>query len=88
MNTISMSDAVNWAKTADDGEYLCDYGVVYETDDERAKDDGSRCGLDDEQLAVIRNLLRKRDMCMKADDVGLVARNDFDAPEDLEGTYR
>jgi len=73
MDTISMSDARKWAKTADAGEYLCEYEDVYETDEERAKDDGSMCGFGADEIAEINEILAKRDLTLTADDRGLVA---------------
>lgn len=76
MDTISMSDARKWAKTADAGEYLCEYEDVYETDEERAKDDGSMCGFGADEIAEINAILARRDLTITADDRGLVAVSD------------
>ncbi len=59
-----------WAKNAEAGEYL----ACYEDDDlDAISDPGSRCGYDDETLDAVSAALRKRNMTLVADDVGLCA---------------
>lgn len=66
----SMTEAREWAMTAEAGEYL----VEYDDDDlDDVSDSGSRCGFDDQQLAEIEYILGDRDLKLTADDRGLVA---------------
>ena len=67
----SLADALAWASTAVDGEYLVHYEDTGMTD---AEDPGSRCGYGDDELDTIRRALAKRDLTLTADDRGLVAK--------------
>ena len=67
----SLTDALDWAVTAEPGDYL----VTYEdTGMTAAQDPGSRCGYDDSELDQIRRMLGRRDLLLTADDRGLVAQ--------------
>lgn len=66
----SISEALDWASTAEAGDYLVQYEDTGMSHDD---DPGSRCGYDDAELAQIRDSLRERDLTLTADDRGLVA---------------
>jgi hypothetical protein len=66
----SISDALTWAASAEDGEYLVEYEDTGMTAEQ---DPGSRCGYDDAELDQIRRALADRDLTLIADDRGLMA---------------
>jgi hypothetical protein len=66
-----LREALDWARTAEPGEYLAEYdGDGF---DDRS-DPGSRCGYGDDELDAIDTELSKRGITLAADDTGLVAR--------------
>jgi hypothetical protein len=67
----SISDALDWAVTADAGDYLVTYDDTGMTN---AEDPGSRCGYGDDELDAIRHELGKHNLTLTADDRGLVAQ--------------
>lgn len=66
----TLAEALTWASTATAGDYLVYYEDTGLTHD---KDPGSRCGYADSELDAISKALRKRDLRLDADDVGLIA---------------
>jgi len=64
----TLTDAIEWARQADAGEYLSKYA-----DRPTDEDDGSRCGWGDDELAEIETALARRKLRLDADDVGLIA---------------
>lgn len=70
-HVASLSDALSWAASAADGDYLVEYDDTGMTD---TQDPGSRCGYDDIELDQIRRALADREMTLVADDRGLVAQ--------------
>ena len=67
---IARQEALDWARRAVPGDYLIEYD---EAGGDADSDPGSRCGFDDEVLAAVEAELRRRDLSLVADDVGLVA---------------
>lgn len=68
--TMTLTDAISWARTADAGDYLIHYE---DTGLSAEEDPGSRCGFGDDELDAIRASLRGRGLTLEADDRGLVA---------------
>ncbi|MEO7895893.1 MAG: hypothetical protein ABIR65_01220 [Pseudolysinimonas sp.] len=66
----SLADALEWARSADAGEYLVHYVDAGSTS---TSDPGSRCGYDDAQLDAIGRTLAERDLQLVTDDRGLLA---------------
>ena len=66
-----LSEAIQWAKTAEEGDYL----VYWDEDGFNSETDpDSRGGFDDAELAEIETVLRRRGLTLEADDIGLAAR--------------
>jgi hypothetical protein len=63
--------SARWAQAANAGDYLARYSA---DDLDDVSDSGSRCGLDDAELAAIEKKLNARGLTLVADDRGLVAR--------------
>ena len=59
----SLSEALEWARSAEAGEYLAHH---------EAKP-GNSCGYSEQDLSEIKRQLRAHDLSLTADDVGLVA---------------
>ncbi len=68
--TADLAAALEWAGTADAGDYLVRYEDTGMTDRD---DPGSRCGYGDDELDAIQRELSPRGLMLQADDVGLVA---------------
>ena len=61
----SLSEALEWARSAEAGEYL---------EHHYGPDPKNLCGYSEQDLAEITRALRAHDLSLTADDVGLVAR--------------
>jgi hypothetical protein len=66
---MSREEALAWAREAEAGDYLHEW-----EDDglDEVSDPGSRGGYDDETLDSVEDVLRERDLTLRADDCGLV----------------
>lgn len=68
--TADLATALEWVRTASDGNYLVKYEDTGLTDEQ---DPGSRCGYSDPELNEIRAALQARGLTLQADDQGLMA---------------
>jgi len=66
-----MSSTREWARQASSGDYLICWHDSGLSDSE---DPGSRGGYSDDEIAEIDRILGERDLILRADNLGLVAR--------------
>ena len=62
MNLCALEPALEWARTAERGDYLSYY----------TSRDSSLCGYAAQDLYQVKQVLRRRDLTLMADDLGLV----------------